>query len=243
MIRKNKLIAILVLCTISAMTIVINSYNINKRTLKASDADKIHINKVEDLNKSPIVQKMLTANDNYTFLSGIVELEEFTPIKSMTKVNISVKQPDKYIVEVFDLYDDKANTSIAVNNGKEIQLKEPDTEIKKYKPFTESNKTQADPNEGIVPDFNGTYLALSGPVNSMIHPEFYVHDAFRRSTVTVLGDDKFLDRAATVINLKYVENKGGDSQTFWVDKNTGVILKTELYDEEGEILFRDAFTK
>jgi outer membrane lipoprotein-sorting protein len=71
-----------------------------------------------------------------------------------------------------------------------------------------------------------------GGVNELIHPEMFIQGAFSRGQVTVKEEETFLNRKATVIVLNYKEGKLGNRQTFWIDNDTGIILK--LVSSDGD---------
>lgn len=51
----------------------------------------------------------------------------------------------------------------------------------------------------------------------------------------ILGEEKYLERDATVIEISNAQLKLGNRQVFWVDNKTGIVLKTVIYDNDVEV--------
>jgi len=183
----------------------------------------------EEIAKIPIIEKkVLKANSTYKSLTGSI-IKEYGEKKS--KVNLWIEQPDRFRVEYIPNLNEPSEVITAVNNGNEIQTKDKNSSIKKSKPLKPvENKKKSEENE-IVPDYNGTYLPIGG-INEIIHPEMFAQGAFRRGKLEILSDEEYIGRKVTPIQVKYQEAKLGDSQVFWIDNETGIVLKTVIYDKD-----------
>ncbi|MGB9663118.1 MAG: hypothetical protein ACPL5F_14085 [Moorellaceae bacterium] len=191
-----------------------------------------YVNTLEEVARLPVIKdKVLSANNQYKSLEGTIIKEEAT---RQAKVNLWIEQPDRFYVEYIPNIKEPEVVIKAVNDGNEVQVKDLKSEIKRSKPLKPMEKPDKIEDNVIIPDYNGTFLPIGG-VNEMIHPEMFAQSAFRRGELEVLGDEKYLDREATILQVRYKESKLGDLQKFWIDKETGIILKTVIYDTDKPI--------
>ncbi|KZE52245.1 hypothetical protein AV540_10250 [Brevibacillus parabrevis] len=213
--------------------------HLSKPEITEANSKSQYVNSVAELKEEPIIGvKMFKANDNYGSLSGtIVKTGEVE--NSITEVVIA--QPDRYYVKFIPNSNDKDVYFEAVNDGKSVQIKEDKGQIVESNPFpTQSIKESQNLKENKKGDnevrlnLNGTFLPI-GNVNEMLHPEMYVQSVFRRGDMNVLGEEKYLERDVTVIEISNAQLKIGDRQKFWIDNKTGIVLKTVLYDDDDEV--------
>ncbi|WP_248929698.1 hypothetical protein [Paenibacillus hamazuiensis] len=188
------------------------------------------VNSKETINEIPIVKnKILKANANYKNLHGTV-LRTQNGKKSKTEVWIS--QPNNFKV----IYTPNINVPneiiTSVNDGQDVQTKEKDNTIKKSKPMKEMKpKNKLENENAIVPDYNGTFLPI-GNINELIHPELLVQSVFRSGDISISDKLSYLDRSVTQIKVDLKGSKLGTTQEFLVDNETGVVLKSTLYDKK-----------
>jgi len=186
-----------------------------------------YVNSREQVEKVPIIEnKLLKANDQYKSLEGtiIIEKEGVT-----SKVNLSIEQPSRFYCEYIPNIKEPDVKIEAINNGDEVQEKDEYSNIEKSEPWVETKRPDQLEDNAVYPNYNGTFLP-NAPVNEMIHPEMYAQSAFRRGELEVVGEENYLNRKTTLIQVKYKESKLGNVQKFWVDNETGIILRTVIYD-------------
>lgn len=229
--RKNLLLAIL--CGVLAGGSIwgMESFKPMEANAKAKEPKTSFKNSLKQVYDMPIVkEKMGKVNQNYKYLTGTLIYENrSSEIKSEYK--LWIEQPNRFRVEYTPDLSNPEDKIVSVNTGDEVETKDKKGKIKKSLPVKPINKTvdTASDNE-VVPDFNGTFLPIGG-INEIIHPEMLAQSAFRRGELKVLGEETLLDRKATLIQVDYTISKLGDSEKFWIDNKTGLILKTELYDK------------
>lgn len=197
----------------------------------SNTAQSKFVNSREKIDALPIVKnKMLTANKNYTSLKGtIIDDNKETGIQS--KINLLINQPDYFYVEYTPDITQPDKIQKAINNGNDIQVIDSKNTLKKLKPMKNMIKPKVIEDDTVYPDYNGTFLPISG-ANEMIHPEMYTQSIFRMGSLTQIGEEKFLSRMTTVIQVNSTELKVGNKQKFWIDNETGIILKTETYNDD-----------
>ncbi len=86
------------------------------------------------------------------------------------------------------------------------------------------------------------HLVIRGP--SFVHPPggpTRAEDVRRSSLVAVLGIEEVIGRQTVVVAME--PQAGGSSRRYWVDRATGVTLRTEERDATGEIVFTSFFTR
>jgi len=185
----------------------------------------------EQVNELPIVKDtILSANKNYSYLQGtVISTDKATGVQS--KTNLWIEQPNRFRVEYIPDVTQLDVIEESVNNGDDIQTKGIDKKIKKSMPIKSIWKPKIIEENAIYPDYNGTFLPIGG-VNEMLHPEIYTQSVFRRGQLTIIGEEEFLTRKVTLIQVDFEESKLGNRQNFWIDNKTGIILKTEIYDND-----------
>ena len=212
---------------------------LTKPEITEANSKSQYVNSIAELKKEPIIgSKMFKANDNYNYLSGTI-INSGEVDNSITEVVLA--QPDRYYVKFIPNPNDKEVFFEAVNDGKSVQIKEDNGKIIESNPLpTQSieeslsvKESKEDDNE-VRLNLNGTFLPI-GNVNEMLHPEMYVQSVFRRGGMNVLGEEKYLERDVTVIEISNAQLKIGNRQKFWIDNETGIVLKTVLYDNDDEV--------
>ncbi|TKI57714.1 hypothetical protein E8L90_21005 [Brevibacillus antibioticus] len=212
---------------------------LSKPEITEANSKSPYINSIAELKEEPIIGlKMFEANNNYGYLSGtIVKTGEVE--NSITEIVIA--QPDRFHVKFFPDSNDKKVFIEAVNDGKIVQIKEENGEITESTPLPTQNimelqslKESSKDNNEVRLNLNGTFLPI-GNVNEMLHPEMYVQSVFRRGDMNTLGEEKYLERDVTLIEIVNAQLKIGNRQVFWIDNKTGIVLKTVLYDDDAEV--------
>ncbi len=86
------------------------------------------------------------------------------------------------------------------------------------------------------------HLVIHGPsfVHSAEGPE-RVEEFLRSALIAVLGTEDVIGRQTVVLAME--TRDAGPSRRYWVDRETGVILRTEERDARGEIVFTSFFTR
>lgn len=221
-----------------ALALILIAIGINTEIFKPQTTKAIEnkvqpnfVNSRETVNTIPIVKnKMLSANKNYTYLQGtIINDNKQTGIQS--KVILSIKQPAYFNIEFTPDITQPDKVEKAVNDGDDIQIKDSKNNLKKAKSMKDMPEATAIEDDTVYPDYNGTYLPIGG-VNEIIHPELLTQSIFRMGTLKVLGEEKFLNRDTTIIQDNLKESKVGNIKKFWVDNETGIILKSETYADD-----------
>jgi outer membrane lipoprotein-sorting protein len=86
------------------------------------------------------------------------------------------------------------------------------------------------------------HLVIHGP--SFVHPaegSESVEEFLRSALIAVLGTEEVIGRQTVVLAME--TRDAGPSRRYWVDRETGVILRTEERDVTGEIVFTSFFTR
>ena len=86
------------------------------------------------------------------------------------------------------------------------------------------------------------HLVIHGP--SFVHPaegSERVEELLRSALIAVLGTEDVIGRQTVVLAME--TRDAGPSRRYWVDRETGVILRTEERDATGEIVFTSFFTR
>jgi outer membrane lipoprotein-sorting protein len=86
------------------------------------------------------------------------------------------------------------------------------------------------------------HLVIHGP--SFVPPaegSERVEEILRSALVAVLGTEEVIGRRTVVLAME--ARDAGPSRRYWVDRETGVILRTEERDATGEIVFTSFFTR
>lgn len=86
------------------------------------------------------------------------------------------------------------------------------------------------------------HLVIHGP--SFVHAgggADRVEEILRSALVVVLGTEDVIGRRTVVLAMEAKD--AGPSRRYWVDRETGVILRTEERDATGEIVFTSFFTR
>jgi outer membrane lipoprotein-sorting protein len=192
---------------------------------------QVFVNSREQVAQYPIIaNKMLKANYQYKALIGT-----FVTIKDGVESNcqISIQQPGMFYVKYIPNTKEPNVVIEAVNNESDVQVKNANGKIDKFKPVKPAKVEPQDLAElgdnVVIPDLNGTFLPIGG-INEIIHPELLVQSVFRNGELTNVGEEKYLDRSVTVFKVVFKEPKLGDTQKFWIDNETGIVLKTILYN-------------
>jgi outer membrane lipoprotein-sorting protein len=188
------------------------------------------INSLEKLKENSFIKdKVLNANRNYKNLEGTVVKTNDSDIKS--RIIISIEQPNRFRLTYTPNLQQPDDIIEAVNDGNIVQVN--DSKLKKFdefEPVKQMLKPKVPNEDEVVPDYNGTFLPVGG-INEMIHPEMYIQSVFRRAEINVLGEETFLNRKTTLIQLFEKQSKIGDTQKLWFDNETGMILKTEIHKD------------
>ena len=124
---------------------------------------------------------------------------------------------------------DKVET--AVNNGTEVQVKDAYNNVRRSKPMEAMTKPEVLEDNTVYPDYNGTFLPIGG-INEMLHPEMFEQGIFRQGQLSVVGEEELLKRKVTLLRVDLLSGKRGDCQKFWIDNETGIVLKTEIYKKD-----------
>jgi outer membrane lipoprotein-sorting protein len=189
------------------------------------------VNTKEQVYNLPIINnKVLKANRNYATLQGSVTTTNNIGIQS--KTNVWITQPDRFRVEFIANVNKPTEVIEAVNDGTDVQIKDKDSSIKNSKPIKPMPTPKAKEDNVVVPDFNGTFLPIGG-TNELIHPELFAQTIFRQGKINLVGEQTYLNRNVTLIKIDQITNpKIGTSEDFWIDNETGVVLKTIRYDQD-----------
>jgi outer membrane lipoprotein-sorting protein len=171
---------------------------------------------------------VLNANRNYKNLNGTVTKSDSSGIQS--RAVFSIEQPSRFKLIYTPNINEPNNIVEAVNDGSKVQTN--DSKQNKFDEFLPMKPmaTPKVPDESaVIPDYNGTFLPTGG-INELIHPEMYIQSTFRNGTISLLKDEKFLSRNTKVYQLDYKQSKLGTKQQFWFDSETGIILKTIIFN-------------
>lgn len=199
-----------------------------------------YVNSRQQLEQVPIIKdKVLTANNNYSYLHGTVLITDVNSGIS-SKDEVWLKQPDKFKLIFTPNTAYPNQTIVAVNDGSKVQVQGLDGSIKDSKPVQAPPQPVAAADNEVVPNLNGTFLPF-GNINEMLHPEMFEQSIFRLGTLTVSGQGTYLGRPFTLIDVHLAQSKLGDEQKFWVDNSTGIVLKTIVY-KQGSPIQEFAFT-
>ncbi len=239
--KKKKIFPILIIISVCGLSALI-TYNTGffaPSTLQAVNSKSPEFTSTRnELKEIPIMKnKIFKANANYKSLSGTILVKNIDDTQSEVKLWIS--QPDKFKIEYTPNINQPDIVQIAVNDGSVVQTKDSVTSnISSSEPIKKRPKPTNIQDDEIVPDYNGTFYPIGG-VNELIHPEMF-EGVFRSGKLTIVGDENFLGRDVTVLNVDLSNAKLGNCHRFWVDKDTGVVLKTEICDNEN-VLYSAAF--
>jgi outer membrane lipoprotein-sorting protein len=233
---------IISICICTAATFIALKTGILAPMVAQADSNKPSPNFVttrDDLKKVPIVKdKILTANNNYKSFSGTVIVNSKAN-NLQSKIDVWIAQPDKFRIEYTPNVNQPEYTEVAVNDGKTVQSKNSkDGKIKTSDPVKKMSKPQSIEDNEIVPDFNGTFLPIGG-INELIHPEM-LEGVFRSGKLTTTENEQYLNRKVTIMRIDQTDSKAGNCQKFWVDNETGIILKAVLYNND-EVIYSVAF--
>lgn len=192
------------------------------------------VNSRQQLEQIPIIKdKVLTANHNYQYLYGTVQVTD-TLSGISSKDEIWLEQPSKFKL-LFTPDTSKPNqTIIAVNDGSKVQVQGLDGIITDSNPVQAPQQVVTPADNEVIPDLNGTFLP-TGNINEMLHTELFEQSIFRRGTLTVVGEDTYLGRPTKVLDVHLAASKLGDEQKFWIDNGTGLVLRTVLYSKGSPI--------
>ncbi|MDH7577259.1 MAG: hypothetical protein QHH75_05380 [Bacillota bacterium] len=87
------------------------------------------------------------------------------------------------------------------------------------------------PPDAVIPYLNGTQIPFGVDIDLAVHPELLVQNKiFKKASVSVLGEEKIGERNALKIEIKVPDpgaEKLGDKQYYWIDTETGILLKGE----------------
>lgn len=191
-----------------------------------------------------IQEKMLNAVDNFKNVKGeyqilidhldvdeniYFEITEWPEAKSYVKVENQVTN------EITEHYFDGKNVTKIKDNAEKEQVSV--SHINTNKPRGDRKQVNKD---GEPVYIHRADPAFSGPAQSIILPQsyaFWLND--QTKNYEILGEETFLDRKVTVIEGEHDKDMAikhnAENFKFWIDSETGVLLKLIETDQNGKI--------